>query len=226
MAQTTEQTTATDTTHGGKKRAGKYLTFSLSDEEYGLPVLKVKEILGLMPINTIPQTPAAIRGVINLRDKVIPILDLRRRFDMPENEETDKTCIIVVEGQKTNLETCWEVKKCGKTACPAYGSSDHRCWMVSGTHCRDEIQGSFYEKREACTKCNFFQAMQQKQLVFIMGIVVDAVQEVATFKEEEIEDAPAMSGNIDLSYVRGIAKREGAVKILLDVDKVLQGNTI
>lgn len=207
-----------------KKRAGKYLTFSLGAEEYGLPVLKVKEILGIMPINAVPQAPEAILGVINLRDRVIPILDLRRRFRMAENEVTAKTCIIVVEAQKMNLDTCWQIKQCGKEDCPAYGSTDHRCWMISGTFCRNEIQGSYHEKIEACRQCDFYASMQEKKAVFMMGIIVDAVEEVATFKEEEIEDAPAMSGNIRLDYIRGIAKRDGAVKILLDIDRVLQDN--
>ena len=204
-------------------REGKYLTFSLADEDYGIPVLKVKEILGMMPINTIPHTPAAIRGIINLRDKVIPILDLRARFQMDAAEESNTTCIIVVEGQRADLAPCWEVKQCGKPDCPAYGSPDHRCWMASGTYCRDEIQGAFHEKIEACRKCNFYQSMQEQNAIFVMGIIVDAMQEVSIFKEEEIEDAPAMSGNIQLNFIRGIAKKDGSVTILLDIDKVLTG---
>ncbi len=66
--------------------AGKYLTFALSREEYGLPVLKVREIIKMMDITTVPQVPAHVRGVINLRGKVIPIMDLRERFGMPSAE--------------------------------------------------------------------------------------------------------------------------------------------
>ncbi len=77
--------------------AGKYLTFVLQDEVYGIGIKKVKEIIGLMTIATIPQTPDFIKGVINLRGKVIPVVDLRSRFGMAKTDDTDRTCIIVVE---------------------------------------------------------------------------------------------------------------------------------
>ena len=76
---------------------GKFLTFSLNGEEYGIAILKVREIMGMMKITTVPQVPAYIKGVINLRGKVIPIMDLRLRFCMESVEHTDRTCIIVVE---------------------------------------------------------------------------------------------------------------------------------
>ena len=78
-------------------REGKYLTFTLAEEEYGIGILKVKEIIGVMPITTVPQTPEYMKGVINLRGKVIPIVDLRLKFGMQEAAYTEKTCIIVVE---------------------------------------------------------------------------------------------------------------------------------
>jgi len=78
-------------------KAGKYLTFKLAEEDYGLSLLKVREIIGMMPITSVPRTPEFAKGVINLRGKVIPVTDLRRRFDMPEIDYTDRTCIIVVE---------------------------------------------------------------------------------------------------------------------------------
>ncbi len=77
--------------------AGKYLTFKLAEEEYGLQILKVKEIIGLTRITRVPRTPDFIRGVINLRGKVIPVMDLRMRFGMERAEDTAETCIIVVE---------------------------------------------------------------------------------------------------------------------------------
>jgi purine-binding chemotaxis protein CheW len=76
---------------------GKYLTFTLAGEEYGTGILKVKEIIGIMPITTIPRMPAYVKGVINLRGKVIPVIDLRLKFAMEEAEHTERTCIIVVE---------------------------------------------------------------------------------------------------------------------------------
>jgi purine-binding chemotaxis protein CheW len=79
------------------EREGKYLTFSLAGEEYGIGILKIKEIIGMMPITPVPKTPGYVKGVINLRGKVIPVADLRLKFGMPEMGYTDRTCIVVVE---------------------------------------------------------------------------------------------------------------------------------
>ncbi len=78
-------------------QAGKYLTFMTGGEEYGLPVLKVREIIKMMNITVVPQVPVSVRGVINLRGKIIPVTDLRLKFGFPPQEATDQTCIIVVE---------------------------------------------------------------------------------------------------------------------------------
>jgi len=78
-------------------REGKYLTFSLADEEYGIWILNIREIIGMLPITSVPETPAFVKGVINLRGKVIPLVDLRRRFGMPTMDYTERNCIIVVE---------------------------------------------------------------------------------------------------------------------------------
>ena len=141
-------------------REGKYLTFTLADEEYGIGILKIREIIGLMPITAVPQTPLYVKGVINLRGKVIPVVDLRLRFGMAANEYTERTCIIVVE-----------------------------------------IDG------EAGT--------------VQIGIVVDAVSEVLNIKSEEIEDTPTFGSKPNMDHILGMAKMEGGVKILLDIDRVL-----
>ncbi len=78
-------------------KQGKYLTFALGSEEYGLEILKVREIFGYMDITAVPQTPHYVKGVINLRGQVIPVIDLRTKFGMPEADITEETCIIVVE---------------------------------------------------------------------------------------------------------------------------------
>ncbi|MBE0537758.1 MAG: purine-binding chemotaxis protein CheW [Phycisphaerae bacterium] len=78
-------------------KEGKYLTFALGHEEFGLEILKVREIIGHMGITAVPQTPAYVKGVINLRGQVIPVVDLRLMFGMAEQEVTEQTCIIVVE---------------------------------------------------------------------------------------------------------------------------------
>lgn len=85
------------TAHLEKGGAGKYLTFILGDEEYGLDITKVKEIMGAMEITHLPRIPPFIKGVINLRGKIIPIIDLRLKFRMPEVDHTRETCFIVVE---------------------------------------------------------------------------------------------------------------------------------
>jgi purine-binding chemotaxis protein CheW len=78
-------------------KEGKYLTFALGPEEYGLEILKVREIIGYMSITAVPRTPPHVKGVINLRGQVIPVVDLRSKFDMAVAEKTEQTCIIVVE---------------------------------------------------------------------------------------------------------------------------------
>jgi purine-binding chemotaxis protein CheW len=86
--------------HSGAKcdlRAGKYLVFHLSEEEFGIQVQRVREIMGVQDITQVPQTPAHVKGVINLRGKVIPVVDLRLKFEMPAVEYTHRTCIIVVQ---------------------------------------------------------------------------------------------------------------------------------
>jgi purine-binding chemotaxis protein CheW len=80
-------------------RAGKYLTFQLSHEEFGIRVLKVREIMGIQEITAVPQTPVHIKGVINLRGKVVPVIDLRLKFGLAAAEYTQRTCIIVTQVQ-------------------------------------------------------------------------------------------------------------------------------
>jgi len=141
-------------------REGKYLTFSMASEEYGIGILKIKEIIGMMSITTVPQTPEFIKGVINLRGKVIPVIDLRLRFGMTANDYTERTCIIVVE-------------------IPG----------LSGT--------------------------------VMIGIVVDSVSEVLSIKGDEIEETPTFGTKLNTDYILGMAKMDGGVKILLDIDRVL-----
>ena len=80
-----------------EERTGKYLTFSLAGQEYGLSILKVKEIIEVLPITHVPQAPGFVKGVINLRGKVIPIVDLRLKFGMQAAEQTGRSCIVVTE---------------------------------------------------------------------------------------------------------------------------------
>jgi len=141
-------------------KEGKYLTFTLAEEAYGIGILKIKEIIGMLPITSVPQTPAFLKGVINLRGKVIPVMDLRLRFGLPAIDYSERTCIIVVEIDGN-----------------------------SGT--------------------------------ILIGIVVDAVSEVLNIKADDIEKTPTFGAGLNTEYILGMAKMEGGVKILLDIDRVL-----
>ncbi|RKY89603.1 chemotaxis protein CheW [candidate division KSB1 bacterium] len=96
-----EETLTQEEVSQTKVKAGKYLTFTLQNEEYGFEILKVKEIIGIMNITHVPQTPPFVKGVINLRGKVIPVIDLRLKFGLEEAEYTSETCIIVVDIKNT-----------------------------------------------------------------------------------------------------------------------------
>ncbi len=90
-----------------ERKTGKYLTFSIAGEDYGISILKVKEIIELMPITPVPEAPPYVKGIINLRGKIIPVADPRIRLGIRGGEYTDRTCIIVVETTKngTNVLT-------------------------------------------------------------------------------------------------------------------------
>jgi purine-binding chemotaxis protein CheW len=107
MADTRTNQLANSKILGGKPGSdgtgGKFLTFFLAGEEYGIEILKVHEIIGVMPITMVPRTPTYIRGVINLRGKVIPIVDLRLKFGMESKAQTMETCIIVVHVQGVEM---------------------------------------------------------------------------------------------------------------------------
>ena len=119
----------------------------------------------MMGITSVPQTPEYVKGVINLRGKVIPVIDLRLRFGMPAADYTDRTCIIVVE----------IVSAAGQV---------------------------------------------------VLGVVVDSVSEVLNIKSNDIENTPVFGTNLNTDYILGMAKVEGGVKILLDIDRVLTSEEI
>lgn len=85
-------------------KPGKYLSFALAGEEYGLEILKVQEINGIIDVTNVPRTPEYVRGVINLRGRVIPVIDLRLKFEMDMVEDTEKTCIIVVQLERADTK--------------------------------------------------------------------------------------------------------------------------
>ncbi len=95
-------TEAKKTSKSMLNKEGKYLTFALGEQEFGIDILKIREIIGMVPIRSVPQTPPHIKGVINLRGKVIPVMDLRLRFSMDEHPYNDRTCIVVMEHSAEN----------------------------------------------------------------------------------------------------------------------------
>src|SRR3954470_16380084 len=99
VAQTVNNPVAPLASVHANERNGKYLIFHLGEEEFGTRILKVREIIGLQDITVVPQTPSYVRGVINLRGKVIRVIDLRLKFGMPEVAHTKRTCMVVVHAQ-------------------------------------------------------------------------------------------------------------------------------
>ena len=147
------------------EKEGKYLTFTLANEDYGIGILKIKEIIGMMPITKVPRCPDFVKGVINLRGKVIPVMDLRMRFGVDAAEFTERTCIVVVEVDSG-----------------------------SGT--------------------------------LVVGLIVDSVSEVLNIKSDDIEETPGFGTKVNTDYILGMAKISGGVKILLDINRVLQDGTV
>lgn len=139
---------------------GKYLTFSLGGEEYGLQIGKVREIIGYLHVTAVPRTPPFVEGVINLRGQIIPVLDLRVRFAMETAARTRQTCIIVVETRR-----------------------DGRGLSI--------------------------------------GLIVDRVLEVLEIAGKDIDEPPALGSAVATDFILGMGKSGNAVKILLDVDRVV-----
>jgi len=132
-------------------RAGKYLTFRLDNEEYGLEILKVREIIGLMDITSVPKTPDYVRGIINLRGSVIPVLDLKKKFAMGATEETEETCVIVVEvtldDKKVMMGTIvdavsevLEIKENEIENAPAFGTNVNTQFILGIGKVKDEVK--------------------------------------------------------------------------------------
>ena len=142
---------------------GKYLTFKLQSEHFSLPVLRVREIMRMCPITPVPRMPDYIKGVINLRGKIIPVIDLRDKFDLKKmsSDADDRRCIIVAQFNGNANVT------------------------------------------------------QQ------MGMIVDAVEDVANFSDTDLEAAPDFGSALNTRYIKGMAKKHGSVRTLLDLDRLL-----
>ena len=141
-------------------KSGKYLTFSIDGEDYGVEILKVKEIIGLMDITKVPNTPKYVRGVINLRGMVIPVIDIRKKFGLTSAADTRETSVIVVE-------------------------------------------------------------ISRNSTAVSTGMLVDSVSEVMDVAKEDINEAPSFGGGHSTDYILGMAKTNGSVRILINVDMLL-----
>ena len=140
--------------------ASKYVTFTLGQESYGLPVLHVREIIRICPITPVPNMPPHVRGVINLRGTVIAVLDLRAKFSMAPVPPGERACIIVLQ----------------------LGVASTRPTLI--------------------------------------GIIVDAVEEVVQLGNSEIEPCPDFGGSTASQYILGVATVRGGVKTLLEIEKI------
>lgn len=147
-------------------KPGKYLVITLGGESYGIPVLAVREIIRLCPITPVANMPPHVRGVINLRGKIIPLVDLRARFHLPTADEHDRNCIVVAQ--------------------LGGGSGGSRLYAV----------------------------------------VVDGVEEVASFAAADIEPTPDFGGAIDVRFITGMAKSGPLVRTLIDLDRIAAADIV
>ncbi len=150
---------------GATGEADQYLTFIMADEEYGVDILRVQEIRGWDSVTAIPNTPEYIKGVMNLRGTIVPIIDLRQRFEMPAVEYGPTTVVIVLKVIDDDAER-------------------------------------------------------------IMGVVVDAVSDVYNVPSEEMKPPPEFGGAVNVDVVRGLATVGEEMIIILDIDKLLSGETV
>jgi purine-binding chemotaxis protein CheW len=162
----TNTLTPTITETAKMSRAGKHLTFLLGHEFYGVPVLKVREIMSLCDITPVPEMPDYLRGVLNLRGKIIPVADLRMRFHKASTQNTERTCIVVVL-----------ITLADRTAA-------------------------------------------------LMGLIVDAVEEVVNLTAADIEPPPVFGAALETPFLLGMAKVKGSVVTLLDIDHVIANEPI
>ena len=144
----------------------QYLTFMLAQEQFAVGILGIKEIIEYQGVTEVPMMPACVRGVINLRGAVVPVIDLLARFGRASSAVTKRTCVVIVEA-------------------------------VCGT---DERH--------------------------VMGLLVDAVNEVLDIAPADIEPPPAFGARLRSDFIQGVGKVRGKFVLLLDVDRVLSVDEI
>ena len=128
-------------------KEGKYLTFELGHEDYGLEILKVREIIGIMSITSVPQVPAYVKGVINLRGRVIPVIDLRLKFGMPPIETSAETCIIIINLKEVligimidRVKEVLDIKQDHIEATPNFGAQVHTDYILGIGKINDTVK--------------------------------------------------------------------------------------
>ena len=144
---------------------GRYLFFHLGAGSYGIDVIKVQEIIRLTPITAVPQLPPHVRGVINIRGQIVPVVDLRVRFHLPDTKDSERNCIVVVQ--------------------------------------------TTHHSRSKDT-----------------GFIVDAVDEVLDVDESDAAVPPEFGCNAHVTFLKGMARVRGEVKMLLDIDRVFDADEL
>jgi purine-binding chemotaxis protein CheW len=139
----------------------QYLTFMLAQEQFAIGILGIKEIIEYHGVTEVPMMPPCVRGVINLRGAVVPVIDLLARFGRPPSAVTKRTCVVIVEA------------------------------------------GSDSGERQ------------------VMGLLVDAVNEVLDIAAADIEPPPAFGARLRSDFIQGVGKVRGKFVLLLDVDRTL-----
>jgi purine-binding chemotaxis protein CheW len=150
-----------------KACSGKFLIFKLGEESYAVEVLKIKEIIRMQRVTPVPHLPPYMQGIINLRGKVIPVIDLRVKFGLEAAAETERTCVVVVQTKV---------------------SGDERLALV--------------------------------------GMVVDAVDEVMNITEEQVEDNPDLGSTLENRFIDGLAKLGETIVTLLNIDRLILENDV
>ena len=140
---------------------GRYLTFQIGTDSFGIQIRYVTEIVSMQPLMVMPEMPEYIKGIINLRGKIISVMDMRLRFGMPWREYDDRTCIIVAEMNGVSV-----------------------------------------------------------------GLVIDAVSEVITINDDQIEKKPAMSAKTGREYIRNIGRKDNQVILLIDCEDLLSNDEV
>lgn len=139
----------------------KYITFSLDDEEYGVEVLKVHEIIGYRQFTKVPNVPPFVKGALNLRGLVVPVVDLRLKLNMEPRQYDSVTVVLIMEVQQQ-----------------------------------------------------------------IVGIVVDAVSEVVTLNNEDMQQTPDFTSGVQVDFIKGVGRKDGQLLIILDIDRVLSSREL